>query len=148
MAEIRTASVVWNGDLVSGSGMITYVSSGVFSRLPITWASRTSAHEGRTSPEELLAAAHASCFSMAFSSRLAKNGTPAESLEVKVEVTFDQVDGGWKVASSRISVKGTVPGIDEATFDRLADDAKDNCPISAALRGNVEISVEATLVES
>jgi len=148
MAEVRTANVVWNGDLVSGSGMITYVSSGVFSRLPISWASRTSAHDGRTSPEELLAAAHASCFSMAFSARLAKNGTPAQSLDVKVEVTFDQGESGWKVASSNITVRGTVPGIDKATFDRLADDAKDNCPISAALRGNVELSVEATLLEA
>jgi len=145
MAEVRTANVVWNGDLVSGSGMITYVTSGVFSRLPISWASRTSAHDGKTSPEELLAAAHASCFSMAFSARLAKNGTPADQLDVKVEVTFDQVEGGWKVASSNIKVTGTVPGIDKATFERLADDAKDNCPISAAIRGNVELSVEATL---
>jgi lipoyl-dependent peroxiredoxin len=147
MAEVRTANVVWNGDLVNGSGMITYVSSGVFSRLPITWASRTSAHDGKTSPEELLAAAHASCFSMAFSSRLAKNGTPATSLEVKVEITFDQGESGWKVASSNIKVKGNVPGIDAPAFDRLADDAKDNCPISAAIRGNVAVSVEATLVE-
>jgi osmotically inducible protein OsmC len=148
MAEVRTANVVWNGDLVSGSGMITYVSSGVFSRLPISWASRTSAHDGRTSPEELLAAAHASCFSMAFSARLAKNGTPAQSLDVKAEVTFDQGESGWKVASSHITVKGTVPDIDMATFERLADDAKDNCPISAAIRGNVELSVEATLLEA
>src|SRR4051794_12311490 len=147
MAELRHASVVWNGGLVNGSGMITYVSSGVFSRLPISWASRTSAHDGKTSPEELLAAAHASCFSMAFSARLAKNGTPATSLEVKVEVRFDQVEGGWKVASSTIKVHGVVPGIDKGTFDRLADDAKDNCPISAAIRGNVELSVEATLAE-
>jgi osmotically inducible protein OsmC len=147
MAEVRTANVVWNGDLVNGSGMITYVSSGVFSRLPISWASRTSAHDGKTSPEELLAAAHASCFSMAFSARLAKNGTPAQILDVKVEVTFDQREAGWKVASSKIIVKGTVPGIDAATFDRLADDAKDNCPISAAIRGNVDLSVEATLLE-
>jgi lipoyl-dependent peroxiredoxin len=145
MAEVRTANVVWNGDLVNGSGMITYVSSGVFSRLPITWASRTSAHEGRTSPEELLAAAHAACFSMAFSSRLAKNGTPADSLDVRAEVAFEQVDGGWKVASSTIKVTGRVPGIDAATFDRLADDAKENCPISAAIKGNVDLAVEATL---
>lgn len=147
MAEVRTANVVWNGDLANGSGMITYVSSGVFSRLPISWAARTSAHDGKTSPEELLAAAHASCFSMAFSSRLAKNGTPATTLDVRAEITFDQVDGAWKVARSVLKVGGTVPGIDKATFDRLAADAKDNCPISAALRGNVDISVEATLLE-
>ena len=147
MAEVRTANVVWNGDLASGSGMVTYVTSGVFSRLPISWASRTSAHEGRTSPEELLAAAHAACFSMAFSARLGKNGTPATALDTQASVTFDQVDGGWKVTTSVIKVKGTVPGIDRATFERLAEDAKDNCPISVAIRGNVELSVEPTLIE-
>ena len=145
MAEVRTANVTWSGDLVSGSGMITYVTSGVFSRLPISWASRTSAHNGKTSPEELLAAAHASCFSMAFSARLGKNGTPAENLDVRAEVTFDQLESGWKVAASKLIVKGAVPGIDKATFERLADDAKDNCPISVALHGNVNLSVEATL---
>jgi osmotically inducible protein OsmC len=145
MAEVRTANVTWSGDLASGSGMITYVTSGVFSRLPISWAARTSAHNGKTSPEELLAAAHASCFSMAFSARLGKNGTPPTNLDVRAEVTFDQVDGGWKVASSVLKVKGSVPGIDKATFERLADDAKENCPISVALHGNVKLSVEATL---
>ena len=148
MAEVRTANVVWNGDLVNGSGMITYVTSGVFSRLPISWAARTSEHNGKTSPEELLAAAHAACFSMAFSARLGKNGTPATNLDVRAEVTFDQLESGWKVAASKLIVKGTVPGIDRATFDRLAEDAKDNCPISGALKGNVELSVEPTLVDS
>src|SRR5947207_6278903 len=122
MAAARHASVVWNGGLTDGSGMITYLSSGVVSRLPISWASRTSAHDGKTSPEELLAAAHASCFSMAFSSRLAKNGTPPTELDVRAEVTFDQLESGWKVAASKLIVKGTVPGIDKATLDRLADD--------------------------
>lgn len=145
MAEVRHASVVWNGGLTDGSGMITYLSSGVVSRLPISWASRTSAHDGKTSPEELLAAAHASCFSMAFSSRLAKNGTPATQLDVRAEVTFDNASGGWKVTTSKLIVNGQVPGIDDATFQRLADDAKDNCPISQALKGNVELVVEATL---
>ena len=100
MAEVRTANVIWSGDLVNGSGIITYVTSGVFSRLPISWASRTSAHDGKTSPEELLAAAHASCFSMAFSARLAKNDTPATTLDVRAEVTFEQLESGWKVAAS------------------------------------------------
>lgn len=145
MAEKRHATVVWNGGLTDGSGIITYVSSGVISRLPVSWASRTSAHDGKTSPEELLAAAHASCFSMALSARLAKNGTPPTRLDTKAEVTFDQVDGGWKVASSHLTVTGDVPGIDEATWQRLAEDARDNCPISQALKGNVELSVEATL---
>jgi len=147
MAEVRTANVVWQGDLVNGSGMITYLTSGVVSRLPVTWAARTSAHDGKTSPEELLAAAHASCFSMAFSSRLAKNGTPATSLDVKAAVTFEQGDAGWKVASSALTVRGIVPGIDAATFGSLAEDAKDNCPISKAITGNVALSVDAELVE-
>jgi osmotically inducible protein OsmC len=148
MAEVRYASVVWNGDLASGSGLITYVSSGVLSRLPISWASRTSAHDGRTSPEELLAAAHASCFSMALSARLAKNGTPASQLDVRADVTFEQGDAGWKVASSALRVQADIPGIDDPTFQRLADDAKDNCPISKAIAGNVELSVEATLAST
>jgi lipoyl-dependent peroxiredoxin len=145
MAEVRHASVVWNGGLTDGSGMITYLSSGVVSRLPISWASRTSAHDGRTSPEELLAAAHASCFSMAFSVRLAKNGTPPTQLDVRAEVTFDNASGGWKVTTSKLIVTGQVPDIDEATFQRLAEDAKENCPISQAIKGNVELVVEATL---
>jgi len=146
MSEMRHASVTWSGDLASGSGMITYLSSGVVSRLPISWASRTSAHDGRTSPEELLAAAHASCFSMALSARLAKNGTPAANLDVRAEVVFDQGEAGWKVKSSTLKVRGDVPGIDAATFATLAEDAKDKCPISQALKGNVELAVEATLV--
>jgi osmotically inducible protein OsmC len=146
MTETRFASVVWNGGLTDGSGMITYLSSGVVSRLPISWASRTSAHDGKTSPEELLAAAHASCFSMALSSRLAKNGTAATQLDVKAEVAFEQGDSGWKVASSTLTVRGDVPGIDEARFRELAEDAKDNCPISQAIKGNVELRVDASLV--
>ena len=146
MVEVRHAMATWSGDLASGAGTIDYVSSGAFSRMPVTWAARTSAHNGRTSPEELLAAAHAACFSMAFSARLAKNGTPPAKLTVRAEVTFDNPDGaGWKVASSHLKVEGDVPGIDAAKFAELADDAKDNCPISVALKGNVELSVEATL---
>lgn len=145
MAEMRHASVVWNGGLTDGSGMITYLSSGVVSRLPISWGSRTSAHEGKTSPEELLAAAHASCFSMALSSRLAKNGTPPTQLDVRAEVTFDNASGGWKVTASKLVVIGDVPEIDDATFQRLAEDAKENCPISQAIKGNVEVSVDASL---
>jgi lipoyl-dependent peroxiredoxin len=147
MAEMRTASVTWHGDLQTGSGMINYVSSGVFSRLPVSWASRTSEHNGKTSPEELLAAAHASCFSMAFSARLAKNGTPATKLDITAEVTFAQVDGAWKVTTSNLKVRGLVPGIDQGTFDTIAADARDNCPISKALVGNVELAVETTLLD-
>jgi osmotically inducible protein OsmC len=146
MAITRHAEVAWTGDLINGSGTINYVTSGAFSRMPVTWASRTEDHDGRTSPEELVAAAHASCFSMAFSSRLAKNGTPAEKLDVKAVVTFDKGDAGWKITQSAITVRGTVPGIDAAKFAELAADAKDNCPISQALKGNVELVVDATLL--
>jgi lipoyl-dependent peroxiredoxin len=146
MAAIRTAEVSWSGDLQTGSGMLLYVSSGALARLPVSWAARTESHGGKTSPEELLAAAHASCFSMALSARLAKNGTPAENLQVVATVSFDNPDGaGWKVASSALTVHGRVPGIDDAKFRELAEDAKENCPISVALKGNVELSVEPTL---
>jgi osmotically inducible protein OsmC len=145
MAETRHATATWSGNLTEGSGMLQYISSGAFSRLPITWGSRTEAHEGRTSPEELLAAAHASCFSMAFSNQLAKNGTVAEKLDVRVDVTADKQEAGWTVLSSAIKVTGIVPGIDAETFAKLAEAAKDGCPISRALKGNVELSVEPTL---
>ena len=145
MAEQRHALVSWSGDLLSGAGTIDYVSSGVFSRMPVSWAARTGPHNGKTSPEELLAAAHASCFSMAFSARLAKNGTPATKLSIKAEVSFDNASGGWKVTTSHLIVRGDVPGIDAATFATIAEDAKDNCPISIALKGNVDLTVEATL---
>ncbi len=146
MAVVRHAEATWRGDLVSGAGTIDYVSSGAFARMPVTWNARTDDHGGKTSPEELLAAAHAACFSMAFASRLAKNGTPPEKLETKAAVTFDKGEAGWSVASSAITVRGTVPGCDSGTFVRLAEDAKDNCPISQALKGNVALSVEATLL--
>jgi lipoyl-dependent peroxiredoxin len=147
MAETRHATATWSGNLTEGSGMLLYISSGAFSRMPITWGSRTAAHEGRTSPEELLAAAHASCFSMAFSNQLAKNGTVAEKLDVRVDVTADKRDAGWTVLSSAIKVTGVVPGIDAETFAKVAEAAKDGCPISRAIAGNVELSVEATLVQ-
>lgn len=145
MTVVRHAEVTWKGSLLEGAGTIDYVSSGAFSRMPVTWASRTEEHDGRTSPEELLAAAHAACFSMAFSSRLAKNGTPATTLKVVARVAFDKGEAGWGITSSTLEVQGTVPGIDEARFSELAADAKDNCPVSQALKGNVDLLVEATL---
>ena len=146
MAEVRTADVTWNGDLQTGAGTIDYVSSGVFSRMPVSWAARTGPHNGKTSPEELLAAAHAACFSMAFSARLAKNGTPPQTLKVNAAVGFDNASGSWKVTRSTITVVGDVPGIDLETYRTIAEDAKQNCPISGALKGNVELVVDASLV--
>ena len=145
MAEaIRTAHATWNGDLRTGSGVVSATSSKAFS-LPVSWAARTEDPGGRTSPEELVAAAHASCFCMALSAGLGKAGTPPTKLEVDATVTLVQVEGGWKLASSALKVVGQVPGIDAAAFAEAANGAKDGCPISGALKGNVELSVEATL---
>jgi osmotically inducible protein OsmC len=145
MATTRRASIKWTGDLMSGKGLLGEVTSGAFSNLPMTWASRTEAADGRTSPEELLAAAHAGCFSMALSSELAKAGSPPQSLDVTAEVAADRVDGKWTVVSSKLTVRGRVPGLDQARFRDLADAAKNGCPISRAIQGNVALSVEATL---
>jgi len=141
----RRADAVWEGSLTKGSGVVTFASSGAAGPLPVTWASRTARSEGKTSPEELVAAAHASCYCMALSGGLSDSGTPPEKLEVSSTVTFAQVEGGWKVATSALTVKGTVPGIDETAFKAAAAAAKDGCPISGALKGNVAITVEATL---
>jgi osmotically inducible protein OsmC len=143
----RRATASWSGDLTSGSGTVTAYSSGLFSDLPVSWASRTEEVDGRTSPEELLAAAHAACYCMAFSNGLAKASHPPEHLHVAAEVAFEKVGDGWSVTSSALQVIGRVPGIDSADFERLAEEAKDGCPISRALKGNVELSVDATLEE-
>jgi lipoyl-dependent peroxiredoxin len=143
--SVRKASAVWKGNLKEGNGTLSS-GSGVLSNVAYNFRQRFGEDPG-TNPEELVAAAHAACFSMAFSSRLAKNGTPATKLAVRVEITFDNSGGGWKVARSHIRVRGDVPGIDEAKFVELAEDAKENCPISAAIKGNVELDVEAALVE-
>ena len=145
MAAIRQADVTWNGDLPTGKGVVTASTSKAFSGLEVTWASRTESADGRTSPEELIAAAHASCFSMALSAGLGRAGTPPQQLDVNATVTFDRVDGGFKVVSSALKVRGNVPGLDQAGFQQAAEEAKDGCPISQALKGNVELSVEATL---
>ncbi len=131
--------------MLQGNGTINSVTSGAFGELPVTWGSRTESPDGRTSPEELLAAAHASCFSMALSNTLAKAGTPPERLEVSAEVTADKMDAGWTVQRSVLTVRGRVPGASDSDFQAAANTAKDGCPISRALAGNVELSVEATL---
>src|SRR6266540_2999183 len=145
MAAVRRAEATWQGDLIEGSGQTTAVSSKAFSSLPVSWAARTEESGGKTSPEELVAAAHASCFAMAFSGGLGRAGTPPERLDVSATVTFDKVGEGWKVVSSALTVRGKVPGIDADAFQKAAEAAKDGCPISQALKGNVDLSVEATL---
>ena len=145
MAAIRTAHATWSGSLIEGSGVVSATSSSAFTELPVSWAARTEQSDGKTSPEELVASAHAACFSMALSAGLGRGRNPPTKLEVDATVTFDQVDGGWKVASSALKVVGQVPGLDAAGFQAAAEAAKDGCPISGALKGNVELSIEATL---
>ena len=141
MAE-RTANTAWDGDLPHGSGTVT-ATSGAF-ELPVTWASRTERSEGKTSPEELIAAAHAACYSMALSHGLGEAGNPPEHLDVSSKVTLDLVDGAPTVTTSELTVRGRVSGIDQATFEQAAFDAGRNCPVSRALSG-IEITVDATL---
>jgi lipoyl-dependent peroxiredoxin len=144
MAVDKRAEVEWRGDLTSGEGTIERVGSGVFGPLAVSWAARTG-DEGKTSPEELIAAAHAACFSMALSNGLGKQGTPPERLSVSATVTFVP---GTGITSSALDVEADVPGIDADTFQKAAEEAKDGCPISGALQGNVELSVTARLVSS
>jgi osmotically inducible protein OsmC len=145
MSAIRRAEVAWSGDLATGSGTVSAVSSGAFSDLPVSWSARTEASGGKTSPEELVAAAHASCFAMAFSGGLGRAGTPPERLSVSADVTFDKGDAGWRVVSSHLTVRGVVPGMSSDDFVAAAETAKDGCPISQALTGNVALSVDAAL---
>lgn len=145
MGAVRTAHVVWTGDLMKGSGVVDATSSTAYQQLPATWGSRIEKPDGKTSPEELLASAHASCFAMALSGALGKAGTPPQKLEVTARVTFEQVPGGFKVQSSELELAGWVQGLDEPGFQKAAEGAKDGCPISQALKGNVDISLKATL---
>jgi lipoyl-dependent peroxiredoxin len=142
----RTATTVWEGDLAHGNGVLS-LKSGATPDLPVTWASRTERSDGKTSPEELIAAAHSSCFSMALSAGLAGSGHAPERLDVSATVTLS-LDGGPKVSSSHLTVRGVVPGIDADAFAQAAEGAKDGCPISGALKGNLEITVDAQLADA
>jgi lipoyl-dependent peroxiredoxin len=141
----RKASVVWNGGLIDGSGTMSLVSSGSATDMPVSWASRTEDSGGKTSPEELIAGAHASCYAMAFSNTLVQAGHAPEQLSVDAVCVFDVGEGGAKVTRSDLTVTGKVPGLDQAGFEELARQGEQGCPVSNALRNNVEITVTATL---
>lgn len=145
MAVTRSATATWRGDLLQGSGTVSSATSDFWRDLPTSWGARTEEPGGKTGPEEFLAAAHASCFSMAFSNELAKAGHVADRVEVRADVSAEKREAGWTVVSSHLTVHGWVPGVDEETFQENAEKAKDGCPISRALKGNVELSVDATL---
>jgi len=143
MAVEKRADVTWRGDLMSGNGTIERVGSAAFGPLGVSWAARTGEGQDElTSPEELIAAAHAACFSMALSNGLAKAGTRPESLSVSATVTFVP---GTGITASVLEVEGRVPGVSEDAFREAAETAKDGCPVSGALKGNVELSVTARL---
>lgn len=144
MAALRRADAVWEGDLLTGRGTVK-VGTGVFPEFPVTWAARTEEPGGKTSPEELLAAAHASCYAMALSSTLAKRGTPPKRLNVTAVCTLDKVEGAWKVTTMELTVRGNVPGLDQAKFENAAQAGEKGCPISNAIRNNVKIKLTAKL---
>ena len=131
VATTRSAHTVWEGNLLEGNGVVTFDSSGI-AQQPVTWASRAQDANGRTSPEELIAAAHSSCFSMALSHALAGAGTPPTKLITSADVNFQPGEG---ITGIHLTVEGTVPGIDNDAFVAAAEDAKKNCPVSQALTG-------------
>jgi len=141
----RQAHTLWEGPLMGGKGDTELASSGI-GRYPVTWAARTESPDGKTSPEELLAAAHATCYAMAFSHFLAQAGNAPERLHVTSTVSFEPKEGGgFAVTRSALEVNGVVPGLDQDGFQQAAEEAEKGCPISNAIRGNLEITVKATL---
>lgn len=140
----RRADVTWQGNLIQGQGAITS-GSGALSQLPVTWASRTERSDGKTSPEELIAAAHAACYAMALSHTLTQAGTPPQQLHVNAVCALDRTDAGLKISSMTLEVTGAVPGLDQASFADAAGKAELGCPVSNALRNNVAITVNAHL---
>jgi osmotically inducible protein OsmC len=142
MATERRGEVVWKGDLLHGSGTIAKPASGAFGPLDVSWAARSEEPNGKTSPEELIASAWAACFAMALSNGLAKAGTPPEQLETSANVTFQPGEG---ITHGALTVRGTVPGLDDAGFQAAAEDAKKNCPVSKALSGIPEVTLDAQL---
>jgi osmotically inducible protein OsmC len=142
MATDRTAEVTWHGDLMSGSGRIDSVSSGAIGGLDVDWVARSEDAGSKTSPEELIAAAHAACFSMALSHALAQAGHPADELKTSATVTFQPGEGITKIA---LAVTGNVPGIEADAFEQAAETAKENCPVSKALASVPEITLAARL---
>jgi len=144
MAAKRTAHAVWEHDLLHGHGTVKGT-SGALNEMGVSWSARTEAPGGKTSPEELLAAAHAACYSMALSGGLSRMQKPPERLNVSATATFDKVGDGWKVTTMELTVVGKVPGITAKEFDAAAQAAAQGCPISGALKGNVVVTVTATL---
>ena len=144
MAVERTATATWEGDLMAGSGKVSTKSPAV-QDATVKWSSRAEQADENTSPEELIAAAHATCISMALANVLAQGGTAPARLDTEATATFDKTDAGFRMTTMQITIRGEVEGLDEDGFRRAAEDAKENCPVSQALKGNVEVSLDASL---
>ncbi len=143
MATEKTARATWEGTLAEGRGQIS-VGSGAITDLAVTWKDRAEGGEG-TSPEELIAAAHASCVLMALAGGLARAGTPPTKLESEARTTFDKVGEGFGITRIELTIRGEVDGLDDEGFRQAAEGAKENCPVSQALKGNVEVTLDASL---
>jgi len=141
----RKGTAIWQGDLQSGKGEVTLATTHLADSLPVSWPSRTEDPNGQTSPEELIAAAHAACFSMALSNVLASGGNTPERLETSAVASFGRKGEGFGITGIALSVRGTVPGVSEDQFRQAAENAKDGCPVSQALAGNVDITLDAQL---
>ena len=141
----REAEIVWEGPLADGTGTLTS-GSGALDKLAVTWASRTERPDGKTSPEELIAAAHASCFAMALALVLGENKTPPDHVRVSAICTLDEVEGAPRITTVELTVRAQAPGLDATAFERTAARAAELCPVSNALRGNVEVNVRSELV--
>jgi lipoyl-dependent peroxiredoxin len=144
---LREAEVIWEGPLASGTGTLT-TGSRALDELAVTWASRTERPDGKTSPEELIAAAHASCFAMALALVLGDNKTPPERMAVSAGCTLDEVEGAPRMTTVELSIRARVPGVEPTDLERLVGRAADLCPVSNALRGNVTVNVRSELVPS
>jgi osmotically inducible protein OsmC len=144
MAVERSAKATWQGDLMSGSGEVS-TESGAVRNATVKWSSRAEQADENTSPEELIAAAHATCVSMALANGLAQAGTPPQRLDTDATATFDKTAEGFRMTTMRLSIRGQVDGLDDEGFRTAAEDAKENCPVSQALTGNVEVSLDASL---
>ena len=144
MAVERSARAVWEGDLMGGSGEVS-TESGVVEDATVKWSSRAERADENTSPEELIAAAHATCVSMALANGLAQAGTPPKRLESEATATFDKTGEGFRMTTMRLTIHGDVDGLDDEAFREAAEQATENCPVSQALKGNVDVTVDASL---
>ena len=145
MAAEREAEVVWSGGLLDGSGQVSLLSSKLATDLDVSWPSRTEGPEGKTSPEELIAAAHASCYAMAFSKQLVERGGDVKELRVHATSTFEKTDAGFRLTRMLLEARGKIDGIESDAFNEAAEVAKVGCPVSNALAGNVQIELKASL---